>query len=54
MAGVERLLHLRACHDLSGLAKGDLSLIKNKRVGEDLGDTLKLMVRGDDEVAAVA
>ena len=53
MAGVERLLHFGALHHACGFAKANLLLIEHEGVGENIGDAFELMMRGDDEVAAI-
>lgn len=47
------LFHGIALHDVGGFSKGDLFLIEDKGVGENLGHAFHLVVGSDDEVAAV-
>ncbi len=50
VAGVKSVLHHVAGHDLGSRTEGDLLLIEDKRVSEDLGNAFELVVRRDDQV----
>lgn len=50
VAGVESVLHHVAGHDFGSRTEGDLLLIEDKRMSEDLGNALELVVRRDDQV----
>jgi hypothetical protein len=53
VAGMKGLFDGIAFHDFGGFSKGDLFLIEDESVGENLGHAFQLVVRSDDEVAAV-
>ena len=46
------LFHGLTFHDFDCLAKLNLPLIENERVGEDLGEAFQLVVGSDDEMSA--
>lgn len=44
------MLHHVAGHNFGSRAEGDLLLIEDKRMSEDLGNAFELVVRRDDQV----
>ena len=50
VAGVKSVLHHVAGHNFGSRTEGDLLLIEDERMSEDLGNAFELVVRRDDQM----
>ena len=50
VARVKSALHHVAGHDFASRTEGDLLLVEDERMSEDLGNAFELVVRRDDQV----
>ena len=53
VARVQGSLHVLVHHHLGGLSEGNLGVVEDESVSEDLGDVFELVMGSNDEVSAL-